>query len=166
MLEITAQVLLPVVHERQAVLIINDNVDVAAKVGADGVHLGKDDMNPAKARKILGSNAIIGATAHNFEEALDGVMSGADYLGIGPYRFTSTKSNLAPRLGERGLRNLVIKLRRNSILLPVMAVGGITVDDIPVLRTCGVDRVAVAGAIANADDAAYATKCFLTQLNA
>lgn len=163
--ERTALELLPHVRAVGGCLLIDDHVEVARRVGADGVHLGLEDMPVPQAREILGPDAIIGATAHNFDEALDGALAGADYLGIGPFRFTTTKARLAPRLGVTGLRKLLMHLRRNTVLLPVVAVGGITESDIPGLLAAGVDRVAVAGAIARAADPAVSAERFLALLD-
>jgi thiamine-phosphate pyrophosphorylase len=94
-----------------AKLIINDNVKLAKEVNADGVHLGKTDMEPAEARRILGNDFIIGGTANTFEDIIRLVQSGVEYIGLGPFRFTSTKENLSPILGIEGYKNIMKKCR-------------------------------------------------------
>ena len=87
-----------------ATLILNDHVHLVKEIGANGVHLGKSDMSPVKARELLGSNYIIGGTANNMEDIRQLHKSGVDYIGLGPFRFTRTKKNLAPILGIEGYK--------------------------------------------------------------
>ncbi|MDE6256032.1 MAG: thiamine phosphate synthase, partial [Muribaculaceae bacterium] len=100
--------------EAGATFILNDRPDLALIVKADGVHLGKEDMSPRKAREILGNDRIIGATANTLDDALKAVAAGADYLGIGPFRFTETKKKLSPVLGLEGLARTMKELRAVS----------------------------------------------------
>lgn len=150
-LEKSAIVIQNMCREYGATFIIDDNVELTKRIGADGVHLGKNDMPVAEARKILGDEFIIGATVNTFEDVLCH-MQGAtpDYFGCGPYRFTSTKRNLAPILGYEGYRDIVGKMHDNNIHIPIVAIGGICKDDIPQLLQCGVDGIALSGAILNA----------------
>ncbi len=139
-----------------SVLIINDSLEIAMKVGADGVHLGKNDMPVAEARKIAGNHFIIGATANNevdFEKAL---ISGADYIGLGPFRFTNTKENLSPVLGLE--RMAAIANKQSEI--PVIAIGGIQLDDISLILNSGIYGVAISSAINLAENKTKVAKDF------
>lgn len=148
----TAGRIIPLCRNYGAKVIFDDRVHLVVPLGADGVHVGKNDMHPSEARKILGHEKIIGATA-NTEEDLDAAYAaGADYIGLGPYRFTTTKKGLAPILGAEGYQRLMEHRRRNHIAIPVVAIGGIGIDDIPVLKSTGVDGIAVSGLILNSTD--------------
>jgi len=134
-----------------AKLTINDNVQVALESDADGLHLGKEDMTPSKARKIVG-NRIIGGTANTWEDVLRLSKEPIDYIGLGPLRYTSTKEKLSPILGLEGYQVILDQMKAAKIDLPVYAIGGIALDDIvPVLET-GVHGIAVSGLITNAED--------------
>ena len=113
-------------REYGATFIIDDHVEVVKKVKADGVHLGKLDMPIAEARKILGDDYIIGGTANTFEDVKAHYEAGADYIGCGPFRYTTTKSNLSPILGLEGYRRIVCQMKEAGIHLPIVAIGGIT----------------------------------------
>lgn len=149
---------LPLCRRYGATLIFDDRVELAAILGADGVHLGKKDMPVDEAREILGRSKIIGATANTVEDikAADGV--GADYIGLGPYRFTTTKKGLAPLLGIEGYSGIMAECRACGIMLPVVAIGGIEMADLRGLRSTGVDGVAVSGLILNSQDMEQITK--------
>ena len=139
--------------EYGATFIIDDNVLLAKKIGADGVHLGKNDMPVAQARQILGEKFIIGGTVNTFEEILYHLKNGTpDYFGCGPFRFTSTKKNLAPVLGFEGYRDIVLKMREKGVEIPLVAIGGIAKEDIPQLLECGVSGIALSGSIINAEN--------------
>lgn len=140
-------------REYGATFIIDDNVLLAKKIGADGVHLGKNDMPVAQARQILGEKFIIGGTVNSFEDILYHLKNGTpDYFGCGPFRFTSTKKNLAPVLGLEGYRDIVLKMREKGVDIPLVAIGGITKEDIPQLLECGVSGIALSGSIINAEN--------------
>lgn len=140
-------------REYGATFIIDDNVLLAKKIGADGVHLGKNDMPVAQARQILGEKFIIGGTVNSFEDILYHLKNGTpDYFGCGPFRFTSTKKNLAPVLGSEGYRDIVLKMREKGVDVPLVAIGGITKEDIPQLLECGVSGIALSGSIINAEN--------------
>ena len=140
-------------REYGATFIIDDNVLLAKKIGADGVHLGKNDMPVAQARQILGEKFIIGGTVNTFEDILYHLKNGTpDYFGCGPFRFTSTKKNLAPVLGFEGYRDIVLRMREKGIDIPIVAIGGITKEDIPQLLECGVSGIALSGSIINAEN--------------
>lgn len=140
-------------REYGATFIIDDNVLLAQKIGADGVHLGKNDMPVTQARQILGEKFIIGGTVNTFEDILYHLNNGTpDYFGCGPFRFTSTKKNLAPVLGFEGYRDIVLKMREKGAEIPLVAIGGITKEDISQLLECGVSGIALSGSIINAEN--------------
>ena len=128
-----------------ATLIINDHVDIAMAVGAEGVHLGQDDMPLCEARRILGRNKIIGISTHTLKQAVDAQKSGADYIGFGPVFKTATKDAGRPR----GIRAL-IEVKRH-VKIPVVAIGGINLGNISDVFMAGADAVAVASAILYGD---------------
>lgn len=129
-------------------IIINDNVEIALRSGADGVHLGKSDLSPVEARKILGADAIIGGTANTIDDILGLVKMGVDYVGVGPFRYTTTKDNLSPILGLDGYRSIL----EREITVPIIAIGGLTVDDVASLKEVGVYGVAISGDIIKSDN--------------
>ena len=127
-------------------MIINDNVELAKDIDADGVHVGGDDMSVANARKILGDNKIIGATARTYERAVTAVSQGADYLGIGAMFDTSTKSGTNHMTKE--LSNKITSYAN----IPVVGIGGINSENIMSLEGYGIDGVAVVSAIFKSED--------------
>ncbi len=135
-----------------AIFVIDDHVELVKKIGADGVHLGKNDMPVDAARQILGSDFIIGGTANTFDDIRCLHQAGADYIGCGPFRFTETKKNLSPVLGLQGYREIVRQMRQNGIDLPIVAIGGITLPDIPEILGTGVTGIALSGMILHAPD--------------
>ena len=143
--------LLPLCKQYDAVMIIDDHVELAKEVGADGVHLGKTDMNPKDARAILGDGFIIGGTCNSFNDIL-AIKDDVDYIGCGPFRFTTTKKKLAPVLGLEGYQEIVWKCREQGINIPIVAIGGITKDDVRKVLHSGPNGVAISGGILSADD--------------
>lgn len=131
----------------KATFIIDDHVVIAREVGADGVHLGKNDLPVAEARKIMGNSFIIGGTANTFEDIERLTESGADYIGLGPFRFTETKKNLSPILGIEGYRDIMEKCRKRNISIPIVAIGGITAHDISSIMETGVNGIALSSTI-------------------
>ncbi len=131
----------------EARLIINDNVLVARDSEAHGVHLGRKDMDPYEARQILGEGAIIGGTANTIEDVDRLLSSPVDYIGLGPFRDTSTKKELAPILGAEGIKRVVAYLEAQTRRVPVIAIGGLTREDFPLLLPTGISGVAIASAI-------------------
>lgn len=127
--------------------IINDSVHLARIVGADGVHLGKLDMHPSEARKLLGDEAIIGQTCNTEGDLMRAARLAIDYIGLGPYRFTSTKKKLAPALGTEGYKRLVVSLRDCGSTLPVFAIGGIRLEETQRLLDTKVNGLAFSAAI-------------------
>ncbi len=153
-IERVARQILPECRRRGAVFIIDDHVKLALRVGADGVHLGKNDMPVDEARRIVGGDFIIGGTANTFEDVQRLAAQGADYIGCGPFRFTTTKKNLAPMLGIDGYRRILSQMNEHGIELPLVAIGGITHDDIPQLMAAGVTGIALSGSVLRAENPA------------
>jgi len=133
-------------------LIIDDRVAIAAAVDADGVHLGKEDMTVSEARRLLGEDKIIGGTANVAEDIEEHYRQGADYIGLGPYRYTTTKKKLSPILGLEGYRQIMNRLRQEQIDIPVIAIGGIGVEDVALLLDAGLAGVAFSGMLVHAED--------------
>ena len=182
LLEETALIVQKMCKEYDATFIIDDNVHLCKKIKADGVHLGKNDMPIAEARKILGDDFIIGATVNTFDDVLlcqQSTVNGQqtlspfpsppplpyplphpfpspapvpDYFGCGPFRFTSTKKNLAPILGLDGYREIMKKMKENNIDIPLVAIGGITKDDVPELMKTGIDGIAISSSVLRAEN--------------
>lgn len=148
----------------KATVIIDDRVHLVEPTGAAGVHLGKDDMAPEEARRLLPAGTIIGATINSFEDITDRRLQGADYYGAGPFRFTTTKQHLAPILGTEGYQKLMKQLREAGMTQPVVAIGGITHADIPSLLDTGINGIAISSAISRAADPIAATRRFLSLL--
>lgn len=126
--------------------ILNDNVDLALACGADGVHVGQDDLAAAEARRKLGPEKIVGVSAHNVAEALAAVRDGADYLGSGAVFGSTTKTNVHT-LPHETLREIC-----RAVDIPVVAIGGITKDNLPQLAGTGIDGVALVSAIFGAEN--------------
>ena len=153
LMEETALIIQQMCKNCGATFIIDDNVALAKKINADGVHLGKNDMPVAEARKMLGDKFIIGGTVNTFDDILQHLQVEApDYFGCGPFRFTSTKKNLAPVLGCEGYKCIISKMRENNIAIPLIAIGGIDQDDIAQLIGCGVNGIALSSSILNASN--------------
>ena len=161
----TALEIIPMCQENEAFLVFDDRVELAMEMGVHGVHLGKNDMNPLQARETMGAEAIIGVTANTADDILRFRGWDVDYVGLGPFRYTTTKSNLSPVLGIDGYREIVKAVRDSGMTLPIVAIGGITIDDIPAIMATGVNGVAVSGAIINADDPVEYTRNLLEKLN-
>jgi thiamine-phosphate pyrophosphorylase len=134
-------------------LIINDRVDVAQAVAADGIHLGQSDMPLTMAKKILGDSMIIGISAESLRDAVEAEKGGADYLGISPIYTTPTKTDTAPPLGLEGLKEI-----RKTVKLPLVGIGGLNNDNSADVIRHGADGVAVVSAIVAADDPEAAAK--------
>lgn len=147
-----AEEVIPLCRRHGAKFLLDDHVELVRQLGADGVHLGKNDMPVDEARKILGPDIIIGGTANTIEDIIRLHKQGADYIGCGPFRFTTTKKNLSPILGLDGYKSIVLKMKELGIDLPIVAIGGITVEDIPAVMETGVSGIALSGAILGAPD--------------
>lgn len=148
--------------EYHATFILDDHVEWVGLAGADGVHLGKNDMPVDEARKMLGRNRIIGGTANTFEDVERLFRRGADYIGCGPFRFTTTKKNLSPVLGLEGYRSITAQMKAHDIQLPIVAIGGILHQDIPAIMQTGVTGIAVSGAILNAENPVEEMRLFIS----
>lgn len=140
-------------------LIINDRIDIALAINADGVHLGQSDMPIEIARKILGKDKIIGISAGNIEEALEAQNKGADYLGLGTTFFTGTKKDINKPIGLDGLKELT-----KNIKIPSVAIGGINETNSKSVMETGVNGISVISAILNNDDIETATKNLYNKL--
>ena len=135
-----------------AKLIINDFPCVALAVDAYGLHLGLTDMPVPEARALVGEKMVIGGTANTLDDITRRVGEGADYIGLGPFRFTNTKQNLSPILGIDGYRTLMCQMQAAGHTTPIIAIGGITPGDISELREAGLHGVAMSGALIGATD--------------
>ena len=142
----------PMCKAHDAIFLIDDRVELAKELKADGVHLGKNDMPVDEARRVLGEEFIIGGTANTFDDIERLARQGADYIGCGPFRFTTTKKNLAPVIGIEGYRDIIEKMKAAGIDLPVVAIGGITADDIEDILATGVRGIAVSGTVLRAEN--------------
>ena len=160
LMEETAHIVQKMCKDYGATFIIDDNVHLVKKIKADGVHLGKNDMPIAEAREILGDDFIIGGTVNTFDDIIrqrttdngQQTLGIPDYFGCGPFRFTSTKKNLAPILGIEGYENIISNMKRNNINIPLVAIGGITKDDISDILKTGVDGIALSGSVLKAEN--------------
>lgn len=139
-----ARALVTLCHKYNVPLLVNDRLDIALMSGADGVHLGQDDIPVAEARKLAGEDFIIGATAHNVKEALAAEKAGADYLGCGAVFATTTKKDTVP-LGLDGLRAI-----RQVVHIPIVGIAGITAQNFGQVLETGANGVAVVSAILGA----------------
>jgi thiamine-phosphate pyrophosphorylase len=128
-----------------ATFIVNDHPDIALASGADGVHLGQDDLPLEEARKVVGEK-IIGISTHSLEEAIDAQNRGADYIGFGPIFGTTTKDNPLPPRGVKALREV-----SEAVAIPVVAIGGIKLENLKDVLTSGASAVAVASGILNGE---------------
>ena len=146
-------------RERGVYFIVNDRLDLALAADADGVHLGQDDLPPKAARELLGAGKVLGVSTHSLEQALEAAEQGADYLGIGPIFATGTKATgYEPRSCD------IIRQVRARIDLPLVAIGGITLNNVGEVIAAGAAGVAVISAIVGADDITAATAAFVTAI--
>ncbi len=151
--------------EAGATFIIDDRVELVKEIHADGVHLGKNDMPISQARKILGEQFIIGGTANTFDDVELHYHAGANYIGCGPFRFTTTKQRLSPILGLEGYRHIMNEMEVHHISLPIVAIGGITINDIPAIMQTGVTGIALSGSILTASNPLEETKRVVETIN-
>lgn len=160
----TAAQLIEMCRENNAFLIVDDRVNVVNELKVSGVHLGKEDMDPMEARELLGPDAIIGVTANTAADIIKYKGKDIDYIGLGPFRHTTTKEKLAPILGLEGYREIVKDVREAGIEFPIVAIGGITLEDVEPLMKTGVNGIAVSGAIINAEDPMLYTSRIMEKL--
>lgn len=150
-------------REAGATFVLDDHVWLTKEIGADGVHLGKNDMPIDEARTILGKKFIIGGTANTIDDIRTHVARGANYIGCGPFRFTTTKEKLSPTLGLEGYRQIMNQVHTlslggepergfESLPLPIVAIGGITAADLPAIKATGVTGIALSGSILRAEN--------------
>ena len=137
-------------------LLINDRLDIALAVDADGIHIGREDLPLQAARKILGPGKIIGYSVSSIEEAVYGERIGADYLGAGPVYMTATKAVTTDPLGVEGLKRI-----KESVAIPVVGIGGINRDNVREVRKSGADGVSVVSGILGSSDPARASRLIL-----
>lgn len=133
--------------EYKSIMIVNDDVNVAASCDADGLHLGLDDGKISNARAILGQSKIIGGTANTATHVKQRIAEGCDYIGLGPMRFTTTKAKLSPLLGFNGYRDIFSQPEIALNKTPIYAIGGVDIADVPKLLSFGLHGVAVSGKI-------------------
>ncbi|MFB5677979.1 thiamine phosphate synthase [Paenibacillus terreus] len=160
---LTGQAAYELARELQAVcreagvpFIVNDDVDMAAVLGADGIHVGQEDAPAASLRSRLGHEAIVGVSAHSVEEAGRAIADGADYLGVGPMYPTLSKSDARPVQGPL----LIQELRSHGITIPLVGIGGITPEKAPPVLAAGADGVSVISAISQAEEPGLAAAAF------
>ena len=154
----TATELLKVTKRKDIALIINDRVEIAAEIDADGVHVGQEDLDCEKAREMLGGDKIIGVSASNVEQATKAIEAGADYLGLGPIYQTDTKEIDYPR----GI-NLIKEVRAQSPI-PIFVIGGINLENVGAVLSAGASGVAVISAIVSADRIASSCRQFVVEI--
>ncbi|MCC8153784.1 MAG: thiamine phosphate synthase [Tannerellaceae bacterium] len=131
---------------------IDDYPSICKELNATGVHLGKNDMPVKEARAILDDTFKIGGTANTREDVRQLYLDGVDYIGLGPFRFTTTKKNLSPVLGLEGYKEIIGYCKETGINIPIIAIGGITYTDIPVLMQTGISGIALSSTILQADN--------------
>jgi thiamine-phosphate pyrophosphorylase len=148
-------------RQKKIPLIINDRVDIALACGADGAHLGQDDLPLHQARRILGRDRIIGISVSTIEEAIEAERGGADYIGFGPIYSTPSKETPLSSVGMEGVRSV-----RRAIRIPLFAIGGINAQNAPGIMEAGADGVAVISAILGSPDARKAAEELRTAIDA
>ncbi|WPO80676.1 thiamine phosphate synthase [Flavobacterium sp. KACC 22761] len=142
-----AEAVKPLCEKYTANFIVNDDLHLTKEIDADGVHLGLTDAKIKDARMLLGTSKVIGGTANTFEDIENHVKNGCNYIGLGPFRFTATKEKLSPILGLSGYFDILQKIKKNKIEIPVYAIGGITLRDVSPLMETGIHGIAVSGII-------------------
>lgn len=148
-LEQTALLVKELCEKFDAIFIINDHVTLAKKIDADGVHLGLTDTSIKEARELLGEEKIIGGTANTYEDVVQRFHEKCNYVGLGPFKFTSTKEKLSPIVGLEGYKKIISTLKSEGIEIPIFAIGGILEEDIEPILNTSIYGVAVSGLITN-----------------
>lgn len=159
------EALKPLCQKHEAILLLDDCVELVTELDVDGVHLGKNDMPVDQARKLLGEKYIIGGTANTYDDVAKLAKAGVDYIGLGPFRYTETKQNLSPILGIEGYCNIVQQCKDNHVDIPIVAIGGIEVADLAALIDTGIAGVAISGAILQAESPEQTTRNIIETLN-
>ena len=147
----TAAEALAICRQYGALLTINDSVETAVAIQADGIHVGKTDLAPALVRQAY-PEAIIGATANTWEDIQRLLDAPIDYIGLGPLRFTATKKKLSPILGRKGYQLILQKMADQGSTLPILAIGGVQEQDVAVLREMGIWGVAISGLLTQSNE--------------
>lgn len=148
-LEQTALLAKELCQKFDAHFIINDHINLAKKIDADGVHLGLTDSSIQEARELLGDKKIIGGTANSYEDVIQRYHERCNYVGLGPYKFTITKEKLSPIVGLEGYKEIISKLENKGVEIPIFAIGGILEEDIDPILNSGIYGIAVSGLITN-----------------
>jgi thiamine-phosphate pyrophosphorylase len=148
-LEQTAVLVKELCLKFNALYIINDHVSLAKQIDADGVHLGLTDTSIKEAKELLGDKKIIGGTANTYEDVVQRYHEKCNYVGLGPFKFTSTKEKLSPIVGLEGYKEIISKLKSEGIEIPIFAIGGILEEDIDPIINSGIYGIAVSGLITN-----------------
>ena len=160
-----AEQIIPMCQETDTILVIDDRVELTMDLKVHGVHLGKNDMPAVDAREYLGAGAIVGVTANTAQDIIAYKKVDVDYVGLGPFKYTTTKSNLSPIIGLDGYRDIITEVRNAGVELPIVAIGGITLEDVAELMSTGVNGVAMSGAILSAENPTEYTKRVIEALN-
>lgn len=160
-----AEQIIPMCQDTDTILVIDDRVELTMDLKVHGVHLGKNDMPAVDAREYLGAGAIIGITANTAQDIIAYKKVDVDYVGLGPFRYTTTKSNLSPIIGLDGYRDIITEVRNAGVELPIVAIGGITLEDVAELMSTGVNGIAMSGAILSAENPTEYTKRVIEALN-
>ena len=155
-----ATAIVPLARRHGALFLVNDRPDVARAAGADGVHLGQEDLPVAAARRVLGPDAIVGVSTHDLDEARAAEAAGADYIGVGPIYATDSKAGALPPRGPA-----LVRAVRAAVRCPLVAIGGITAETAPEVRAAGADAVAMIAALVAAPDPAAAVRAVLRRLS-
>lgn len=147
-------------QKNKVIFLINDRLDIALAVDADGVHIGQDDIPYNTARKLLGKNKIIGVTVHDLKESIDAEKKGADYIGLSPIFETSTKADAGKACGTGMIKDTVKKIK-----IPIVAIGGINKSNIGEVLKSGAKNVAIISAILTMDNVEQVVKNFIRKIN-
>ena len=151
-------------NDYNAIMILDDRVDLVDELQADGVHLGRNDMPIPEARGLLGPDKLIGGTANTIDDIRRLAAQKADYIGCGPFRFTTTKQNLSPLIGLEGYRSIMQACQEEHIHIPIFAIGGIVEADLPDLLHTGIHGVAVSSCIINAPQPVLEMRHFISTI--
>lgn len=154
-----------IIKSYNATLIINDYLDLAIEVDADGVHVGKEDEHPSTVRERIGKNKIIGFSTNSYADLMKYSELDINYFGLGPYQFTTTKQKLSDVIGIEGYETILSKYRNHINQKPIIAIGGIELNDVQKICATGIYGIAVSGAIAKAENITEMTKLFLKELD-
>ena len=150
----------------KAIFIVNDFIDIAKQVDADGLHLGLTDDSIAEARRVLGESKIIGGSANTLNDVIQRMNEKCNYIGLGPYRHTTTKEKLSPIVGIEGYKKIIAQLNEAQLKTPIYGIGGILPEDAETIAESGIYGVAVSGIITTALNKKQIVEQFKTSLYA